>query len=295
MFLILEALIKFLFSLVLLTSFLLATQHKIHLTPSQKKWLIDNPTLYVGTDFNWKPIEFKSQDKTVGYSVDLLNSVANIIGVKIKHVEIKSFKQLRDMLTNKDVIMFSALIKTDTRMKYLRFTDHYLTLKTSICTLKDKKIDNLHELKYKKVAVVKGYAISEFLRKDYPYINLIEVDTTKKALDLLQNSKVDAYLDATQILKFYLKDNSYKNLILIDTPSYELELSFAVDKNEKVLLQILQKVLYSIQDYEKESLAQKWFQIDSYENKHLIIKLFILFGLLATFVYIYILKSEKYR
>lgn len=295
MFLLLELIIKFLFSLLFLTSLLLATQHQIHLTPSQKKWLIDNPTLYVGADSNWKPIEFKSKDKTVGYSVDLLNSIAKIIGVDIKYVDIKSFEQLQEMVINKEVVMFSALIKTDNRMKYLRFSDYYLILDTSICTLKKKKVDNLHQLKSKRVAIVKGYAISEFIKKDYPYINLIEVNTTKEALSLLEDSKADAYLDATQTLKFYLEDNNYENLILTDTPSYKLELSFAVDKNEKVLLEILQKVLYTIQEHEKESLIQKWFQVDRYENKHFIIKLFILFGLLTVFVYIYILKNEKYR
>ena len=94
-----------------------------------------------------------------------------MLGIRFDIMSDRPWHDYLDMAANGTLDMLSGIVKTSQRADLLEFTQPYIEMPVVILTRPDiPYITGPEELKGRKVAVVRGYALEEWLARDYPGI-----------------------------------------------------------------------------------------------------------------------------
>ena len=120
--------------------------------------LFAKDTLYVGTNAEFAPFEYLEYNKIVGFDIELIKEIGNIIDkdIKVKNI---SFDGLLPALEAKKIdIIIAGMTITEDRKKFVDFSDTYFSAKQVIILKKDvNNINSLNDLVDKKTGVILGY------------------------------------------------------------------------------------------------------------------------------------------
>jgi PAS domain S-box-containing protein len=235
----------------------------IALTDEESAWLRAHRVIRVVQDPGWPPVEFADdRGRPSGISEDYLNLVEKRLGVAFQRVRGLSWQEAYGRLRKWELDMTVSVARTPDREIFWAFTKPYMSTPIVILTENDVTyIDNMRELKGKKVAVVDGYAVNDWIPRDYPDIRLVKVKNTREALDLLERGEVFAYIDNMLVVSYYISKLKLANLKIAGTTPYVNAQSMAVRKDWPILTGILQKALDSISPAERSEIYQKWVPV----------------------------------
>ncbi len=232
--------------------------------PSQEKqWLADHPLIRVCSDPFWAPVEFRNKKgKFAGIAVEYLRILEKHLGIHFVIQDISAWSSGLDLVRQGKMDLLSAVMYTRSRKDSLVFTSPYLEIPAAIFTGTGMPyIGSLSELNGKRVGVVKGYAIEELIREDYPGLVLVPVKTTEDGLGLLEKQKIQAFVGGILTTGYYigkLKNTSLK--VAGETP-YTIRLSMAVRRELAPLADIIEKCLARFPESEKNRIYRKWISI----------------------------------
>ena len=237
---------------------------KAFLTKEQIKYLNSKKDLKICIASNWMPIEaIDDEGEHIGVGSDIKKILSEKIDKKIIHVLSKNWDQSLAQMKEKNCDILSLSKNTKSRATYLNFTKSLFYIPYVVVTKKDKFfIDNFDEIKNNKFAVVKSYAIEEDLRESYPDTEIIEVNSIEEGLDLVQNDEVYGYIDATAPIGYAIDKNEMYNLKIVGKLPIGYSLSYAVSKDNPELLKILEKVVSSINNEDKNRIYKKWIAVE---------------------------------
>ncbi|MFC1825891.1 transporter substrate-binding domain-containing protein, partial [Thermodesulfobacteriota bacterium] len=235
----------------------------IQLNPEEKAWLSDHPVIRVAPDANWAPVEFIDDNgEFKGVSVDYLKRMSSMLGIELQFIKDVSFKETVAKLRNRELDIFSTAIETPERKAFATFTKPYLSLPTAVFTLDDSLyINSLVELAGRKVAVVQGYAVTEFIKREYPQIKVVEVRNIPEALRKLQSKQVFAYVGTILITGHYIHKEGYTNLKISGQTDFKLEIAMAARSDWPILAGLLQKAMDAIDEEERSAIFKKWIAV----------------------------------
>jgi len=235
----------------------------ISLTAEERAWLREHPVIRVVQDPGWPPVEF-ADDKGggIGISGDYLKLLEQRIGIKFERIQGLTWQEAYARLKRHEIDMTTSVAVTPERLEFWVFTKPYMKIPIAIFTQRDVTyISNMRELSGKKVAIVEGYAVNDWIPRDFPDIQLVKVKNAKEGLDLLQEGKVFAYIDNMLVGGYYISKTKAMNVKIAGETPYMNAQSMAVRKDWPVLEGILQKALDSITEGERDSIYQKWVPI----------------------------------
>jgi PAS domain S-box-containing protein len=230
------------------------------LTEAERVWLRTHPVIRVMYDPAWAPIEFAdAQGNPSGISESYLRLVEQRLGVTFKRMRGLSWQESMTRLQQRDIDMTICLSATAERSKFLAFTKPYLNIPVVILTREAVTyIGDMRELAGHKVAVVGGYALVEWLSRDFPDIHLVKVKTVEEGLRQLQKGEVACFVDNLLVMSYYLAKLQAGNLKIAGTTHYEYAQGMAVRKDWPILTGILQKALDSIAPEDRAAIYRKW-------------------------------------
>ena len=240
-------------------------------------------------DPGWAPIEFSDKRGIPsGMSNDYLNLVEQRLGIKFVRIHNLSWQEAYSRLKRWEIDMTTCVAMTPERNKFWAFTKPYMIVPIVIVTQSNVTyISTMKELAGKKVAVVDGYAVDDWIPKDFPEIRLVRVKTTQDGLKLLQRNEVFAFIDNMLIVGYHHTQLNTINIKIAGETPYVNAQCMAVRKDWAILAGIIQKALDSISDQERNDIYMKWLPI-RYEhgfNYNLFWKiLIVLAGILFTLI-----------
>ncbi len=85
------------------------------LSQEEKDWLNQNPVLHVSNEMDWAPFDFAIGGVPQGYSIDLLNLVAQRIGLEIEYVNGYSWPELVELFKSDDLDLIHSISKNAER------------------------------------------------------------------------------------------------------------------------------------------------------------------------------------
>ncbi len=240
-----------------------STGARPHLTEEERTWLREHPVIRVAQDPGWPPVEFAdAEGRPSGISDDYLKLIERRLGVKFKRMVGLTWQQSFEGLKRWEIDMTPCVAQTQERTKFWVFTKPYMTTPIVILTHTDVTyIDNMLELEGKKVGVVEGYVASEWIRRDFPRIQLVRVHSVKEGLELLQQGEVFAFVDNMLVIGYHLAQLKLVNFKFAGATPYVNAQCMAVRKDWAPLAGILQKALDSISEAERERIYHKWVPI----------------------------------
>lgn len=224
-------------------------------------------TLTLAVDDTFPPMEYRDTDnKLIGFEIDLGNEMGKKLGVKVKWVPTAWDGIIMGLTSKKYDAIMSTLCITDQRKKQIDFSKSYFTLKEIIAVKAgNTSIKSADDLKGKVVGCQIGSANQATLTK---MSGIKEIKTYNKITDAytdLGAGRLDAVVTEGPIAAYYKKTNTSFDALL-DKPIASQEVGIAFAKGNTVLNTKVQKALDELKaDGTMSKLSIKWFGSDLYK------------------------------
>lgn len=214
--------------------------------------------IYVGTNAEFPPFEYLENGEIKGFDMELVNEIGKILDANIKIVDM-AFDGLLPALQMKKVdLVIAGMTANEERMKTVSFTQPYYTASQVIIVKEgNDSIKSFNDLKGKKVGVMLGFT-GDMVVSEIEGVKIERFNAAYAGIMALQAGKVEAVVLDSEPAKNYVAQN--KGLVLADADAEQEEYAIAVRKNDKALLEKVEKALKEIKEngtYDK--LLQKYF------------------------------------
>lgn len=215
--------------------------------------------LYVGTNPEFEPFEYREGENIVGFDIDLMGEIAKIIGKEIEVVDMQFDGLLPALEAKKIDVIIAGMTATEERKQFVNFSESYYTSKQSIVVQSDNTdITTFDNFAGKKIGVVLGYT-GDILVSEMPNVEVQKFNTTSETILALKSKKVDAVVLDYEPARNYAAQNP--ELKLLDTDAASEEYSIALRKDDTELLTKINDALKLINENGTyESLINKYFQ-----------------------------------
>ncbi|PLX68812.1 MAG: hypothetical protein C0603_06585 [Denitrovibrio sp.] len=241
----------------------------IQLTQIEQEWIKGNPLITLGADTFWPPMDFKdNQGNHTGFDADILKLIClKIPGLNIRVVQEK-WGDVQALAKNGEINGLIGAAINKERTEYLNFSKPYLQIPSIIFTNNDSPIiASLEQLKGKRVAIKESAAFFKKLEKDYPDIILVPVESTQNALFKTSIGEVDYGFGVLSEVTHLVDSNFIKNIkIAFSINDASSEYHIALKKDQKILLEIINKAIDSIPNDAIEILKNNWMTLNDSEQ-----------------------------
>jgi PAS domain S-box-containing protein len=233
------------------------------LTPEEKGWLADHKDIRLGVDPLWPPFEFFDTTKVYsGIASDYVRILNEKLDVSMEPGRGLTWPEVMAKTRAGEIDVLSCVAKTPERSEFLLFTEPYMSFPTVILTREDNPfVNGVQDFENGKVALIKGYATQDLLKRDYPDRDFYLADDIEAALRAVSKGKVDAFVGNLASITYTTQRLGLTNLKVAATTPYKYELGFAVRKDWPELVRILNKGLNSIPDTERGKIHSRWINV----------------------------------
>ena len=237
----------------------------VHLTDEEQNWLDSHQAITVSNEFDWPPFDFAISGTPQGFGIDLMNLLAERSGITFQYINGYTWDELVEMFFQGKIDLLHSLSVTPEREEKAFFSPPYYHSKNVLILRRDATdTSDLHDLEGKIIALPKGWSSIQFFEKYFPAVHIIEVESSRQALEYVDQGKVFATVEQEGIAAYFIKKFGFHDLKLskwIDNEELQKTSSmhFAVLKNQPLLFAILTKALGTLQPEDMSRLEQKWF------------------------------------
>jgi polar amino acid transport system substrate-binding protein len=224
--------------------------------------LIESGKLTVCTHLPYKPFQFNQGGEVVGFDVDMMDLVAEELGVEqeIFDTPFEGIQSGESLNTGKCDVAAAGMTITEERARVIDFSEPYFDATQALIVKQGSGIASLDDLAGKSLAVQEGTTGALYAEENAPDDTEIR---TFEDLALLtaavKTGQVDAGINDNGVLYDYVKENPDTEVVTeFDTGE---QYGFAVKKDgNDALLDTVNKVIADAQqDGTYDEIYEKWF------------------------------------
>ncbi len=231
------------------------------LTNEEQLWLKNNESrLVLAVETGYAPFIFTdSNGQATGLAQDYMQSLQSKLGVKFLQKQFNSLNSIFEEVHAGRVQIVNAVTKTDSRSKFLNFTNPYIIVPNVIVVRKDH-IDAVHEsdLATHTVSMIKNYAVTEYLANKGLTAKTDIVSDDITALLHVSFGQTDAAVIDLATASYLILQKGISNLRVDSEISFDIQLAMAASISEPMLQKILQKGLNAITNEERQQIRERW-------------------------------------
>lgn len=211
-----------------------------------------------------KPLNYKENEKLVGFDVEIGNEIAKRIGLEPNPVTNPWETILQGLRGEKYDAIIGSMTATEERAKQVDFSDpYYISGATVFISSKNKDIKSLDDLKGKTIGVMQASTYVEDAKKYTDKIK--EFPSEIYALQDLPPGRLDAVITDKIVGISAMKESGLE----IQTVGEEIkreEIAVAIKKDNQVLLEAINKAIADmVADGTYKDISTKWFGKDLLE------------------------------
>lgn len=230
------------------------------LTSEEQAFLSKRSTFTVLFDENKAPLEYMEGARhPAGVSKGYLDEITALTGIEFQLVSDPSWAVAHQLFLDGAIDMAAALNPTSEREQYVLFTKPYLSMPIVLMAKSQVGyIDGLEAIGNRPLAIVAGYSIVEWIKRDFPEIPLVVVSSTEEGLRMVQSGRAFAQTGNLMVLNHYLTTlGMTDSLKVVGTTPYGNTFAMAVQKELAPLVSILEKALALIDEETRLALFQQ--------------------------------------
>jgi polar amino acid transport system substrate-binding protein len=218
----------------------------------------------VATDAAYAPFEsLNSKKEVVGFSVDILEAIAQKSGMKVKFINTPWEGIFATLATGDRDLVISSVTITPERKQSMDFSEPYFEAKQLIAVGKNSKVSKFADLKTLKVGVQTGTTGDEVVQKlqGKTSPNIKRFESTPLSIKELENGGIDAVVADNGVVVNFVTNNPNSKLKIIDDATFAKEYyGIAVKKGNKAVLEQINKGLAAIKaDGTYDKIYNKYF------------------------------------
>ena len=228
--------------------------------------IVTKGELVLGTSGNMTPMTRSINDgkDAVGFDIDLAQSLADTMGVKLTIKILPLDKLVNAVATGEVDIVISNLTMTPQRNTEVLFAGPYITsgkcLVTQVPDLATASKEQLNKAQ-NKMAVTKGSTSEEFVKVAMPNVQAVAVNTQEEAITMIRNHEVAAFLSEYPVCKAIINNNPNDKFVSVFTNLTYDPIGIAVAPENTHLLNYTQNFLVRAEHVGLlKVLADKWFK-----------------------------------
>ncbi|MFL6680467.1 MAG: transporter substrate-binding domain-containing protein, partial [Burkholderiaceae bacterium] len=164
------------------------------LTAEEQAWLAKHPVVLFAPERDFPPFSFvDSQGQHRGLSADVLDLVQEHTGLKFQPVAAGERAGNVDRMKRREIDLLTSLRPTADREQFIAFTSAYVSSPAVVLRRRgDHRSGDLARMAGERAAVDRNSAAEDFLRRTWPDVVAVEVDTAAQGLRALAFGEVDA-------------------------------------------------------------------------------------------------------
>jgi len=218
-------------------------------------------------DPDWMPFEKNENGKHIGMSAEYIKIIEKEIGTPIKMIPTKTWSESLKLGIERKCDIFSLVMPTKERKKYLNFTKPYLQIPLVIVTKIDEFfINDISKIVDKKIGIIKDYAYASILRERYPKMNIIEVQNIKEGLEQVKESKLFGLIGTLATTGYHIQNEYIGQLKIAGKFDEKWELGVGVRNDEPILKNIFDKAIEQISTDKQQEIVNKWISVNYDKN-----------------------------
>lgn len=238
---------------------------ELKLSSKQRDLIAATQPLLVSNETDWAPIDFAISGMPQGYSIDLLNLISEMTGLRLRYINGFSWSELTQNYKAHELDMLHSVLKTDETRLLGEFSSPFLELPFALVTQPGiAPITHIEQLNGKQLAIPVGWSIIEVIRQNYPQIEIVEMASTYAILHAVEEGEVFAALDSSIILhytanQFFVEAIQYHEQLDFSPVEVDTGLHIVMPTQEQAVMEVINLALANITPEQTLALRAKWF------------------------------------
>ena len=236
----------------------------LNLSSEERAYIKSLGRIKISNQLDWAPIDFAVEGQPRGYAIDMIRVVSQQLGLEFEFINGYEWKQIVDKFEQGNVDIIHPVTSTASNRQRGFLSQPILKIEMGLVTRAgDSVISSLEELRGKTLAIPKGWSSINPIKKAFPDIQVIEVDSTRAALEAVRDGKVTATVDAAPILhyvaqQYFIRGIDFNNQLHIGDAELSTEFRLLLRHELTELGQLIDKAIAALTDTQKNHLTQKW-------------------------------------
>ena len=216
-------------------------------------------TIRVGTEGVYPPFSFHQNGQLSGYDVEYFREVGKRLGVNVQFVETPWDSMFAGLDAGRIDLIANQVTKTDERQAKYALSDTYVKTTGVVVT---KESDN----SIKKLADLKGKQAAQNITSDWANVakkggaKIVSVEGMDKAAALLQEGRVDTFVNDELAVKYFLATHPNSGLKIAFTTDDTSESVFAARKDSPIIPAVNNAIKQMNSDGTATTLYDKYFK-----------------------------------
>jgi len=237
------------------------------LTQEERNWIAKHKKVFY-SEVDWKPLAIIEDGRMKGMLGDYLVLISQKTGLEFVYKPSGSWLEVLGRFKDKDIDLIPGAGDNLDENALGITTQTFVSFPfVVVTTRKQAFVDSLESLKGKTIAVPKFYTSYNYLKKFYPSIKIIATDSILEALEMVRQGKADAFLGHMATAMYYVGHYYSQDLHIAGKIDFSFHHKMLVQKDEPLLLSILNKALESISDQEKQDITNRWVSVNVHEAR----------------------------
>ena len=235
---------------------------QIKLSEEQRSYLRQKGVIRYCIDPDWMPLEAIIEGKPTGMSVDFLRLFSKRIGITFKLLPVDSWEESLTDLESGRCDIIPMMMPTRSRSTTYHFTTPYLSFPIVLATTFEKPyIPNLHAMKGKTLAIVRGYVYGELLEKRYPEVHFVKVNSSREGLEAVRDGLYFGFVGNLYTVGYQIQKHFISELKITGKFDKSLQLAVAISRKEPKLFHIMQQVIDSLVPESVDGIVSRWISV----------------------------------
>ncbi|WP_193111554.1 EAL domain-containing protein [Sulfurimonas paralvinellae] len=251
----------------------------------------DIKKITICVDPNWKPFEWiDEKGNYAGMGHDFLEAFLKDSNLSVQLYRTKNWAESIEAIKAKKCDMLPMAGITQEREKFLNFTKPYYYAPYVIATTSDKVfIDDIRRRLDKTYGVVKDSAVFDDLKKLYPGIKLVAVESVYDGLQRVSNGELYGFINMAPTIAYNMQEHAIIDIKISAKLSTGYKLATAVRKDNTALYKIMSKLVDKLDESTKTQIEMRWLSLIKEEK----VDYSLIYKIL--FVFAFILAGIAYR
>jgi PAS domain S-box-containing protein len=232
---------------------------KVVLNNREKKFLADSKPLLF-SERAWEPLSIIDENGSFsGIAADYLQLITARTGLRFKFVPSLSWTDVLKKYDQGLIDVVPNISSADNVGREMLLSEVFLDFPLIIVGRENSAyVNDLSQLNGRKVGVGRGYAAYNYLKKNFPGIDLVQTDTVDDGLIMLSSGEVDAFVGHAAVVINKIRKLGVSDLKIIGSTNYKFMHHIGVDPRYSEAVSIINKALSSISEEDHRRIYQKW-------------------------------------
>lgn len=227
--------------------------------------LITEGTLTVGSDIPYRPFEFGNPPDYKGFDIDIVNAVADRLGLEVVIRDTAFETIFTDVAQGKFDLVASASTITPDRQKQVNFSDPYFETPQALLVPEGSDIASVEDLAGLTIGAQDGTTGEQFANDETDAGDVRPYPGGPQTIAALQNGQVEAVIIDLEVAQDALGEGQAGFEIATEVPTGELY-GLAMSKNSPALLEAVNGALTEMkEDGTLNEIYRTWFKKDAPE------------------------------